>query len=123
MARRRWVEACADGEGALRLSRALGVHPLAARVLAARGLADPDRARAFLASPLADLPDPFTMKGMQAATSRLVRAVEAGERIACYGDYDVDGVTSTALLSGLLRAAGADVVTYTPHRLVEGYGL
>jgi single-stranded-DNA-specific exonuclease len=123
VARRRWVEACADGEGALRLSRALGVHPLAARVLATRGLADPERARAFLASPLADLPDPFTMKGMQAATARLVRAVEGGERIACYGDYDVDGVTSTALLAGFLRAAGADVVTYVPHRLVEGYGL
>jgi single-stranded-DNA-specific exonuclease len=63
------------------------------------------------------------MKGMDAAVERIGRAVAAGERIACYGDYDVDGVTSTVLLAGFLRAAGADVVTYTPHRLVEGYGL
>ncbi|HYG66902.1 MAG TPA: DHH family phosphoesterase, partial [Anaeromyxobacteraceae bacterium] len=60
---------------------------------------------------------------MDAAVARIVRALEQGERIACYGDYDVDGVTSTVLLTGFLRAAGADVVTYTPHRLVEGYGL
>jgi single-stranded-DNA-specific exonuclease len=122
-ARRRWVEASVDGEGAGRLAAALGLHPLAARVLAARDLAEPERAEAFLAARLQDLPDPFAMKGMEAAVARVVRAVEAGERIACYGDYDVDGVTSTALLSGLLRAVGADVVTYVPHRLVEGYGL
>jgi single-stranded-DNA-specific exonuclease len=63
------------------------------------------------------------MKGMDAAVARIARAIESGERIACYGDYDVDGVTATALLAGFLRAAEADVVTYTPHRLVEGYGL
>ncbi len=112
-----------DGDGAARLAAALGLHPLAARVLAGRELAEPERAEAFLAARVQDLPDPFSMKGMEAAVARLVRAVEAGERIACYGDYDVDGVTSTALLSGLLRAVGADVVTYVPHRLVEGYGL
>jgi single-stranded-DNA-specific exonuclease len=117
------VEAGRNGDGALRLAAALGLHPLAARVLAARGLADPSRAEAFLASRLQDLPDPFSMKGMDAAVARIARAVEGGERIACYGDYDVDGVTSTALLAGFLRAAGADVVTYVPHRLVEGYGL
>ncbi|HEU4381999.1 MAG TPA: single-stranded-DNA-specific exonuclease RecJ [Anaeromyxobacteraceae bacterium] len=113
-----WDEAAADG-----LARALGLHPLAARVLAARGLGEAERAGRFLRAGLEDLPDPFFMKGMAAAVERVVRAVEGGERIACYGDYDVDGVTSTALLAGFLRAAGADVVTYTPHRLVEGYGL
>jgi single-stranded-DNA-specific exonuclease len=123
VARRRWVEARGDGDGAGRLAAALGLHPLAARVLAARDLADPARAEAFLAARLEDLPDPFSMRGMDAAVARIVRAIEAGERVACYGDYDVDGVTSTALLSGLLRAVGAEVVTYVPHRLVEGYGL
>ncbi|ABS25535.1 single-stranded-DNA-specific exonuclease RecJ [Anaeromyxobacter sp. Fw109-5] len=122
-ARRRWIETAVDAAAAARLAEALRLHPVAARVLAGRGLADPADAEAFLASRLSELPDPFTMKGMDAAVSRLVQAVEAGERIACYGDYDVDGVTSTALLCGFLRAAGADVVTYTPHRLVEGYGL
>lgn len=111
-----------EGQAAT-LAAALRLHPLAARILAARGHADPAAAETFLAARLADLPDPFTMKGMAAAVERIVRAVEAHERIACYGDYDVDGVTSTALLTGFLRAAGADVVTYTPHRLVEGYGL
>jgi single-stranded-DNA-specific exonuclease len=117
------VEAGVDEERAVVLAAALRLHPLAARVLAARGHADPAAAEAFLSARLADLPDPFAMKGMEAAVARIARALEAGERIACYGDYDVDGVTSTALLCGFLRAAGADVITYTPHRLVEGYGL
>jgi single-stranded-DNA-specific exonuclease len=121
--RRRWVEATVDAPAAERLSSALGLHPLAARVLAARGLSDPAEARGFLAARLQDLPDPSTMAGMDAAVARLVRAVEERERIALYGDYDVDGVTSTALLAEFLRACGADVVTYVPHRLVEGYGL
>ncbi len=120
---RRWVEVAGDGEAAARLARALGLDPLAARVLAARGYRAADEAQAFLAARLEDLPDPASMKGMDAAVERLVRAIEGGERIACYGDYDVDGVTSTALLAGFVRAAGADAVTYVPHRLVEGYGL
>ncbi len=117
------MEAAWDEEAAAALAKALSLHPLAARVLACRGLAEPAAAERFLAARLADLPDPFSMLGMEAAVARLARAVDGGERIVCYGDYDVDGVTSTALLAGLLRAAGAEVVTYTPHRLVEGYGL
>jgi single-stranded-DNA-specific exonuclease len=117
------VECDVDADGAARLAVALGLHPLAARVLAGRGLAEPADAERFLAAALADLPDPRAMKGMDAAVARVVRALDAGERIALYGDYDVDGVTSTAILAGFLRACGADVVTYVPHRLVEGYGL
>jgi len=113
----------ADPAAVTRLGRELGIHPLAARVLASRGLADVGAAERFLAPRLEDLPDPFSMRGMEPAVARIARAVGAGERIACYGDYDVDGVTSTVLLAGFLGAAGADVVTYTPHRLVEGYGL
>jgi single-stranded-DNA-specific exonuclease len=117
------VEAAWDEAAAVRLARELSLHPLAARVLAARGLGDSAGAERFLASRLSDLPDPFAMKGMEAAVERIARALDRGERICCYGDYDVDGVTSTALLAGFLRAAGGEVVTYTPHRLVEGYGL
>jgi single-stranded-DNA-specific exonuclease len=124
---KRWVEAAKGSPErealAAELSRALRLHPLAARVLAARGLSGPEAAARFLEAPLSDLPDPFTMKGMDRAVARIARALEAGERIACYGDYDVDGVTSTTLLAGFLRAAGGDVVTYVPHRLAEGYGL
>lgn len=117
------MEAACDGLAAERLARELSLHPLTARVLAARGLADPVEAERFLAARLSDLPDPFAMKGMAAAVERIARALERGERVCCYGDYDVDGVTSTALLAGFLRAAGGNAVTYTPHRLVEGYGL
>ena len=105
------------------LSRRLDLHPLAARVLVARGFSEPSSAARFLDPPLEDLPDPFSMLGMGKAVERLERALLAGERIACYGDYDVDGVTSTALLSGFLKSAGGDVVAYVPHRLAEGYGL
>jgi single-stranded-DNA-specific exonuclease len=119
-----WVEGEGmDAGAAARLAGALGLHPLAARALAARGLSDPILASRFLSPRLEDLPDPFTMKGMEGAVARIVRAVEEGQRIACYGDYDVDGVTSTVLLSGFLGAAGGVVTTYIPHRLVEGYGL
>ncbi len=117
------MEVGCDEAAADRLARELGLDPLAARVLACRGLVEPAEVERFLAARLADLPDPFLMKGMERAVARLQRAVERGERIALYGDYDVDGVTSTALLAGFLRAAGAEVVTYVPHRLVEGYGL
>jgi single-stranded-DNA-specific exonuclease len=120
---KRWVEAAVDEGAADRLAGALRLHPLAARVLVARGHADPSAAAAFLEARLADLPDPFTMKGMREAVERISRALAVGERIACYGDYDADGVTSTVLLTGFLRAAGGEVVTYTPHRLSEGYGL
>ncbi|HSM91362.1 MAG TPA: single-stranded-DNA-specific exonuclease RecJ [Anaeromyxobacteraceae bacterium] len=117
------MEAAEDAEAAERLASRLRLHPLAARALAARGYRDADAAVAFLEARLSDLPDPFVMKGMHDAVRRISGALAAGERIACYGDYDVDGVTSTVLLAGFLRAAGGDVVTYTPHRLAEGYGL
>ncbi|GEJ57938.1 single-stranded-DNA-specific exonuclease RecJ [Anaeromyxobacter diazotrophicus] len=123
MLARRWVDVGCDDAAAARLARELGIDPLAARVLACRGLGDPAEAQRFLDPRLADLPDPFLMSGMEGAVARLARALAAGERIALYGDYDVDGVTSTVLLAGFLRAAGGDVVTYVPHRLVEGYGL
>jgi single-stranded-DNA-specific exonuclease len=122
-ARRRWIEVPCDEGAAAALARDLRLHPLAARVLACRGLGEAAEAERFLAARLADLPDPFTMRGMDAAVGRVARALEAREKIALYGDYDVDGVTSTALLASFLRAAGGDVVTYVPHRLVEGYGL
>ena len=120
---RRWVECRTDEAAAARLGRDLGIHPLAAHVLAARGLTETSAAERFLDPRLDDLPDPFSMRGMDAAVGRIARAVEEGERVACYGDYDVDGVTSTVLLAGFLGACGAEAITYTPHRLVEGYGL
>jgi single-stranded-DNA-specific exonuclease len=83
-------------------------------VLVHRGLRTPEAASAFLTDKLADLPDPFRMKGMVAAVERLYRAVREKERITLYGDYDVDGVCSTSLLALFLRELGARPATYIP---------
>ena len=101
-----------------RLATELGIEPLAARVLVSRGLGDPATAAAFLAHGLGELPDPFLMKGMDVAVERLTRAIVGGEKITLYGDYDVDGVCSTALLSLFLEAVGniAGDVHPPPHR-------
>ncbi|MBX7114472.1 MAG: single-stranded-DNA-specific exonuclease RecJ [Myxococcaceae bacterium] len=106
------------------LCKELGVHPLAAQILIHRGYDTPPAAQEFLSDALSGLPDPFLMKGLPTAVDRLERAVLKGEKITLYGDYDVDGVCSTTLLSLFLRElAGAQVATYIPHRLGEGYGL
>jgi single-stranded-DNA-specific exonuclease len=99
------------------------VDVLAARVLVARGFGDPETAANFLADALGDLPDPFLMRGMRPAVERLVRAVLRKELVTLYGDYDVDGVCSTALVSLFLEACGARVATSIPHRIRDGYGL
>ena len=118
----RW-ELLPEAEEAGALARALGVHPLVAQVLWRRGLRSAEEADRFLRPSLADLPDPALLAGIGPAVARLARAIEAGERITAYGDYDVDGVTSTTLLVSFLRALGAQVDHYVPHRLEEGYGL
>jgi single-stranded-DNA-specific exonuclease len=110
-------------ENAAPLAARLGVHPLAAKVLASRGYGTPEAAAAFLADRLTDLPNPTTMMGVREAVSRLARALANGEKITLYGDYDVDGVCSTALLARFLRSLGGMVATYIPQRLGEGYGL
>ncbi len=101
----------------------LQLDPVTARVLVARGYTTPEAAQNFLSDALTDLPDPFLMKGLPAAVERLMRAVLNQERVTLYGDYDVDGVTSTALLTTFLGQLGLVVQTYIPHRLGEGYGL
>ncbi len=110
-------------DGPTVLARELDLHPLAARVLWARGYRTAGDAAAFLNDRLADLPDPFRMKGMPEAVERLQAAVVRGEKVTLWGDYDVDGVCSTALTSLFLAEVGAQVATYIPHRLGEGYGL
>ncbi len=69
------------------------------------------------------LSDPFALPNMPAAIDRILRALDSGERIVLYGDYDVDGVTSLTILSGLLHAYGANVECFLPMRIEEGYGL
>ena len=100
-----------------------GLSPLPALVLAARGYDTPERARSFLRSGEELLHDPFLLRDMDRASARLTRALERGERICVYGDYDVDGITSTCLLTTFLSRAGGDVLPYVPNRLTEGYSL
>src|SRR5438270_3556810 len=106
-----------------RLASALGVPAALGRVLWARGYREPAEAERFLEPRFEHLPNPFELKGIDAAVSRLQRALLQGEPICVYGDFDVDGVTSTALLVSVLRKLGGKVDFYVPHRLVEGYGL
>lgn len=105
------------------LSEELQLSPLAAALLQQRGVADLDQGRQYLASRLADMPDPFLLAGMESAVKRLCQAVQGEERIAVHGDYDVDGITASALLVENLRSFGASVDFYIPLRLVDGYGL
>ena len=100
-----------------------GVPPLAAAVLCARGLDTVEKAKDFLRSDEDLLWDPFLMKDMDRAVSRIAAALDQNEHIAVYGDYDVDGITSTCLLTDYLRSRGAKVTPYIPDRMEEGYGL
>ena len=113
------------GEGAQSAVNALaegGYAPLAAMVLAARGIQTPAQAEAVLGFDT-PLPDPFSLTDMAAAAGRVGLAMTRGEKIAIFGDYDVDGITATCLLTHFLRRHGADCVPYIPGRLEEGYGL
>jgi single-stranded-DNA-specific exonuclease len=105
------------------LARALNVSPIVAQLLLQRRLTEPERARRFLTAPLAGLVEPERLPGAADAARRLLDAVRHQRRICVYGDYDVDGVTGTAILFTLLRMLGGKVEYYVPHRLEEGYGL
>ncbi len=122
---RRWISRYNSDNDALasEIARRLALPPLVARTLACRGVGEVGDVRAFLARRLADLPDPFLMLGMTTATDRLADALARRERIAVHGDYDVDGISGTALLVSVLRQLGGEVEYHIPLRLKDGYGL
>jgi len=97
-------------------------HGVVVQILYNRDIREPEQVQSFLNQDR-PLHDPFLLKGMDVAVARIVQAVERGERVAVYGDFDADGVTSTALLTQTLRALGATVAPYIPDRVDEGYGL
>ena len=105
------------------LAEQLGAPPLIARLLLNRGVDEPELGRLWLSGSIRDLPDPRGMGGMDAATDRILAALDAHQRICVHGDYDVDGCTSVALLVHLLRRLGADITWYAPHRQRDGYGV
>lgn len=117
-----WRARGADERLALAVSQRLGAPDIVGRVLASRGVR-PEEADAMLSPSLRQaLPDPSHLKDMDAAADRLARAVQTGEEVAAFGDYDVDGATSSALLKRFFDAAGGRLRIYIPDRRTEGYG-
>ncbi len=117
-----WQTAVPDEQGIKDLARTLDLPDAVARILAARGFTR-ETAEPFLNPTLRDLmPDPSILTGMDTAVTRLVSAIEADQKIVVFGDYDVDGATSSAILIRFFRALGITVESYIPDRMKEGYG-
>ena len=123
MKTKRWVIAAPDEARVRALAAAGGYAPLTAAVLSARGIDTPDAAAAYLSCDTAGLHDPLLLADMDKAVAVVEGALQRGERIVVYGDYDVDGVTATCTLVDYLRSRGAKCDYYIPNRLREGYGL
>jgi len=123
MSAKRWIVRDFDHVSAAELAAALGVSPIVAGLLVARGHQDLDSAKAFLNPSLDQLHDPFLMLGMSDAVKRLLHAIDHQEPVLIYGDYDVDGTTGTAVLLRALRMLGATAGYHVPHRFTEGYGI
>ena len=120
---KRWHIRAHDAGSIASLKRATGVSDVVAQLLICRGITDPTKARSFLDPKLCDLYDPELLPGCREAAARIHAAVEARQRIVIYGDYDVDGMSGTAVLYLCLKLLGAEVSYYVPHRIDEGYGL
>ncbi len=118
---KKWVVSSCDRDLAADIAENCGIEPFAAFLLCARGMTDEFEVESFLYD--TDLIDPFTLPDMQEACQRVSSAIENGERITVFGDYDADGVTSTALLYSYLVSRGANVDCYIPDREGEGYGM
>ncbi len=121
---RRWILPSANHDGAVvKFSDDVCGLPSIARLLQGKGLVNDEQASAFLRPRLRRLSDPFLLPNMKIAVDRILHAISEQERIVLYGDYDVDGVTSLALLNEMLRAYGATPALFLPSRMEEGYGL
>ncbi len=118
-----WRKRESNSALAEKFQRELGVSDICAQILTARSLTSSEEAREFLEPSLKKLLEPFLFADMQQATNRIVRAILSRERIGIFGDYDVDGVTATAVLEEFLLSVGGDAISTLPHRMTEGYGL
>lgn len=118
----RWIVQRADEKTVQILSEELNISPLTATLLVNRGIDDPAEAYRFLHIEKEDFHDPFLMQDMKKAVDRIHTAVDEQEKILVYGDYDADGVTSTAVLMSVLEDLEANVEFYIPNRFTEGYG-
>lgn len=122
MSRKKWCVSPIDKELAFDISAEFGIDPFVALLLVSRGITDDEEISRFF-SDECTLSDPYELKDMDKAVERINHAIASGEKIAIYGDYDADGVTSTALMYLFLKRVGCDVITYIPDRNSEGYGL
>lgn len=120
---KRWKKLPSEPELQRKLTEELKLSPLLAQLLINREISDPQQADRFLNSTLSDLHSPFLMKDMDRAVDRIISAIKNREMLCIYGDYDVDGITATALLKVFFSEIGAQLITYFPHRLKEGRGL
>ena len=119
---RRWIWRGGEERTGLMLAQRTGTSEVVGRLLAARGIGADDAAD-FLAPTLrALLPDPSILTDMDTAAARLAGAIQASETVAVFGDYDVDGACSAAIITLLLRGLGCRVLTHVPDRITEGYG-
>src|ERR1051326_8187874 len=120
---KKWIVRERDDARAAQFASQVGVSPIVASLLIARGYDDSNKASAFLKPSLEQLHDPSLMLGMAEAVDRLQRAIDRQEPILIYGDYDVDGTTGTAVLLRALKMLGANAGFHVPHRFTEGYGI
>ena len=119
----RWQLRPSETSDIERLTRESGLSPVIARLLAARGIVTPEQAQEFLSPSLSHLHSPYLMAGLRTALERLRVAIERGETIFIYGDYDVDGTTAIVILKAALELCGGKVEYHVPHRIREGYGM
>lgn len=105
------------------MSKELNISPILAQLLINRGTKEVLSARRFLKADLKDLRDPYLFKDMERAVDRILKAINSDERILIYGDYDVDGISSIALLFFILKEFTLNLYYYIPNRFQEGYGL
>lgn len=123
MSSKLWIHRESDYNEVERLALEAGISRLLAKVLISRGIKDAAYVRDFLYPDIRGIYSPFLLKDMEKASARIAKAIEKKEHIVIYGDYDVDGVTSTSILLDFLKSAGADADFYIPDRFDEGYGL
>ena len=121
--RKKWTIRKHDREAVQRLSYDLNVRPLIAALLITRGHDTAQKAIHFLNPSQDDLHEPLLLKGMREAVDRIQKAVDSGEKILIWGDYDVDGTTGTTLLRRAIKILGGVSTFHIPHRFTEGYGV
>jgi single-stranded-DNA-specific exonuclease len=119
----RWVLRSADPQQVQHLAREIGLPVSLARLLTVRGIQTAEEAQKFLSPSLQDLHSPYLMTGLHVAVERLRSAIERGETVLIYGDYDVDGTTAIVILKTALELCGGKVEYHVPHRIREGYGM